>query len=131
KFQRLGVNVLWVALLVVVIGSFAGEWLAIQQKLGHVQNFWFGHMGYEFVDLGRFWAIALFAGLILWLTLVGRALWPAMTRPSEVRGLIGMVFISTISIGLLFGAALTWGRHSSLSMIEYWRWWVVHLWVEG
>jgi nitric oxide reductase subunit B len=42
-----------------------------------------------------------------------------------------MVFVSTICIGLFFGAALTWGRHTSLSMIEYFRWWVVHLWVEG
>ncbi|MCC6919335.1 MAG: nitric-oxide reductase large subunit [Alphaproteobacteria bacterium] len=131
KFQRLGVNVLWVALLVVVLGSFAGEWMAIQQKLGHGANFWFGHMGYEFVDLGRFWAILLFAGLMIWLALVGRALWPALRTPSESRGLIGMVFISTVCIGLFFGAALTWGRHSPLSLIEYFRWWVVHLWVEG
>ncbi len=131
KYQRLGVNVLWVALLIVVIGSFAGEWMGIQQKLGHAQNFWFGHMGYEYVDLGRFWAILLFAGLMIWLTLVGRALWPALKAPSESRGLIAMVFVSTICIGLFYGAALTWGRHSSLSMIEYFRWWVVHLWVEG
>ncbi|WP_338468454.1 nitric-oxide reductase large subunit [Novosphingobium sp. ZN18A2] len=132
KFQRLGVNVLWVALLVVVIGSFAGEWLGVQQKLGHgALNFWFGHMGLEYVDLGRFWAILLFAGLMIWLALVGRALWPALRTPSESRGLIGMVFVSTISIGLFFGAALTWGRHTPLSLIEYFRWWVVHLWVEG
>ena len=131
KYQRLGVNVLWGALLVVVIGSFIGEFFAIHQMLGTANNFWFGHMGYEFVDLGRFWAILLFAGLMIWLTLVGRALWPALKTPSEVRGLIGMVFVSTIAIGLFFGAALTWGRHTSLSMIEYFRWWVVHLWVEG
>jgi len=131
KFQRLGVNVLWVALLVVVIGSFAGEFFAIHQKLGTAKNFWFGHMGYEYVDLGRFWAILLFAGLMIWLTLVGRALWPALKRPSDVRGLIAMVFVSTVAIGLFYGAALTWGRHTSLSMIEYFRWWVVHLWVEG
>ena len=131
KYQKLGVNVLFGALLFVVVGSFAGEWLAIQQKLGHANNFWFGHMGYEYVDLGRFWAILLFAGLMIWLTLVGRALWPALRTPGETRGLVGMVFISTLCIGLFFGAALTWGRHSPLSMIEYWRWWVVHLWVEG
>jgi nitric oxide reductase subunit B len=131
RFQRLGVNLLFGALLVVVVGSFAGEWLGIQQKLGHGMNFWFGHMGYEYVDLGRFWAILLFAGLMIWLTLVGRALWPALRTPSETRGLIAMVFVSTVAIGLFFGAALTWGRHTSLSMIEYFRWWVVHLWVEG
>lgn len=131
KYQRLGVNVLWVALLVVVVGSFAGEFLAIHQKLGTAKNFWFGHMGYEYTDMGRFWAILLFAGLMIWLTLVGRALWPALKQPGETRGLIGMVFVSTIAIGLFYGAALTWGRTTSLSMIEYFRWWVVHLWVEG
>jgi len=131
KYQKLGVNFLWGALLVIVIGSFAGEWLAIQQKMGTGLNFWFGHMGYEYVDMGRFWAIFLFVGLMIWLTLVGRALWPALKNPGETRGLIAMVFVSTIAIGLFFGAALTWGRHTSLSMIEYFRWWVVHLWVEG
>lgn len=131
KYQRLGVNLLYGALLLVVVGSFAGEWMAIQQKLGHGVNFWFGHMGYEFVDLGRFWAILLFVGLMIWLTLVGRALWPALRTRNETRGLVAMVFISTVCIGLFFGAALTWGRHTPLSMIEYFRWWVVHLWVEG
>ncbi len=131
KHQKLGVNLLFGALLFVVVGSFAGEWLAIQQRLGHGTNFWFGHMGYEYVDLGRFWAILLFAGLMIWLTLVGRALWPAMKSRNETRGLVAMVFISTVCIGLFFGAALTWGRHTPLSMIEYFRWWVVHLWVEG
>lgn len=93
KYQRLGVNLLDGALLLIVVGSFAGEWMAIQQKLGHGVNFWFGHMGYEFVDLGRFGAILLFTGLMIWLTLVGRALWPALRTRNETRGLIAMVFI--------------------------------------
>ena len=32
---------------------------------------------------------------------------------------------------MFYGAGLTWGQHTHLSMVEYWRWWVVHLWVEG
>jgi nitric oxide reductase subunit B len=28
-------------------------------------------------------------------------------------------------------AGLMWGRHTNLAVAEYWRWWVVHLWVEG
>ena len=131
KYQRLGVNVLYVALLVVVVGSMAGEWLGVQQRLGLEINFWLGHQGYEYVDLGRVWQLLLFAGLMIWLTLVGRALWPALSRPSENRSLVVILFLSTVAIGLFYGAGLAWGQKTHFSMIEYWRWWVVHLWVEG
>jgi nitric oxide reductase subunit B len=131
KFQKIGANLLYLALLVVVVGSMAGEWFAVQQKMGLGINFWFGHQGYEYVDLGRFWQILLFAGLGIWLVLVGRALWPALRQKSETQPLLVILFLSTVAIGLFYGAGLTWGQHTSLSMIEYWRWWVVHLWVEG
>jgi nitric oxide reductase subunit B len=131
KFQRLGVNVLWICLIVIVVGSFAGQWLAVMQKLGLERNFWFGHQGWEYADMGRFWQWFLFIGLMLWLTLVGRALWPAMKKRDESRSIVGLLFLSTTAIGLFFGAALMWGEHTHLSMVEYWRWWLVHLWVEG
>ena len=131
RFQRLGVNVLFACLLVIVVGAFAGQWLAVMQKLGLAKNFWFGHQGYEYVDLGRFWQVFLFAGLGIWLTLVGRALWPAMRKGSESKSIVALLFASTVCIGLFYGAGLLWGEHTHISMVEYWRWWVVHLWVEG
>ncbi|MBK6703147.1 MAG: hypothetical protein IPG56_04755, partial [Caulobacteraceae bacterium] len=49
------------SLLVIVVGSFAGEWLAINRVITDLTtNFWFGHQGYEYLDLGRFWQIYLF-----------------------------------------------------------------------
>jgi nitric oxide reductase subunit B len=131
KFQRLGVNFLWVCLLVIVVGAFAGQWLAVMQKLGLAKNFWFGHQGWEYVDLGRFWQIFLFVGLMLWLVLMGRALWPALRRKDDLASIVGLLFLSTVAIAGLYGAGLMWGEHSHLSVVEYWRWWVVHLWVEG
>jgi nitric oxide reductase subunit B len=131
KYQRLGVNVLFTCLLVIVVGAFAGQWLAVMQKLGLANNFWFGHQGWEYVDMGRFWQWFLFIGLLLWLVLCGRALWPALTRRDEMSSIVGLLFLSTVAIGLLFGAGLMWSEHTHLSMVEYWRWWVVHLWVEG
>jgi len=131
KFQRLGVNFLWVCLLVIVVGAFTGQWFAVMQKLGLKYNFWFGHQGWEYVDLGRFWQYFLFVGLLLWLLLVGRALWPAMRRKDDLASIIGLLFLSTVAIALFYGAGLMWGERTSLSMVEYWRWWVVHLWVEG
>ena len=106
KFQRLGVNVLWVCLLIIVVGAFAGQWLAVMQKLGLEHNFWFGHQGWEYADIGRFWQWFLFIGLMLWLVLVGRALWPAIRRGGEGRSIVGLLFLSTVAIGLFYGAGL-------------------------
>lgn len=131
KGQRFGVNFLFTCLLVIVVGSLAGEWLGVQQKLGYVSNFWFGHQGYEYVDLGRFWQIFLFVGLFVWLFLMVRALWPAIKNPSPNRHLLALFLIASAAIGLFYGAGLMWGRQTHLAMAEYWRWWVVHLWVEG
>jgi nitric oxide reductase subunit B len=130
KGQRLGVNVLFGALIFVVVGSLAGEWLSIQQKLGNLW-FWFGTQGYEYVDLGRVWQILLFGGLVFWLWLMWRALRPALMRGDESRPLLMMFLISSIAIPLFYAAGLMYGQRSNLVTAEYWRWWVVHLWVEG
>lgn len=131
KFQRLGVNFLFICLLIIVVGSFAGEWLGVQQVFTNLSlNFWFGHQGYEYVDLGRFWQIFLFIGLLVWLVLMVRALLPALQNGKN-RSLILLLIIATVAISLLYAAGLTWGEHTHISIMEYWRWWVVHLWVEG
>ena len=131
KYQRLGVNFLFIALLIIVVGSMAGEWMGIMQRLGLTKNFWFGHQGYEYVDLGRFWQLFLFTGLIIWLLLMFRALLPAVRKPAENRQLLTMFIIASIAIAAFYGAGLMWGQRTHLSVAEYWRWWVVHLWVEG
>ena len=131
KYQKLGVNFLFLALLVIVVGSLIGQWLGVMQKLGLAQNFWFGHQGYEYVDLGRFWQLFLFVGLIIWLLLMGRAILPAIKQKSESRNLLILFLISTIAIAAFYGAGLVWGQQTNLAIAEYWRWWVVHLWVEG
>jgi nitric oxide reductase subunit B len=129
--QRLGVNVLFVALLLVVVGSLSGQWLSIHNKMSDVVSFYFGHQGYEYVDLGRAWQLALMGGLLLWLFLMIRVLRPALRKKGEQKQLVALLAVSTGAIALFYGAGLTWGRHSHLSIVEYWRWWVVHLWVEG
>jgi len=131
RFQRLGVNVLFGALLVVVLGSLAGEWMSVQGHLGLGTSFWFGHQGYEYVDLGRVWQIALFGGLGIWLVLMLRGLWPAFKEKAEGRNLVLLFAGSSAAIGLFYGAGLFYGSTTHLSVMEYWRWWVVHLWVEG
>ena len=131
KYQRLGVNVLFGALLVVVAGSLAGEYFAIHQKIGLDASFWIGTQGYEYVDLGRVWQIGLFVGLALWLVLMLRALWPALQRRDESRTLVQMFAAASVAVGLMYGAGFFFTAKTHLTVMEYWRWWVVHLWVEG
>ncbi|HSC85248.1 MAG TPA: nitric-oxide reductase large subunit [Pseudomonas sp.] len=130
KFQKLGVDVLFWALVAVVVGSFVGNYLAIAQIMPPEWNFWLGHQGYEYVDLGRLWQIGKFSGVAFWLVLMLRGILPAFRQPGD-KNLLALLSASVIAIGLFYGAGFAYGERTNLSVMEYWRWWVVHLWVEG
>ncbi|PAL22289.1 nitric-oxide reductase large subunit [Sphingopyxis sp. GW247-27LB] len=132
KHQKLGVDLLFWALILVVVGSFAGNYFAIAQEMPDGLGFWLGHQGYEFLDLGRVWQLALFAGLLFWLVLMLRCMMPALRREKEGdRSLLLLLTVSTVAIGLFYGSGLFYGERTHITIMEYWRWWVVHLWVEG
>lgn len=132
KYQKLGVDLLFVALLIVVLGSMAGQWMSVMHKFGNSDLwFWFGHQGYEYVDLGRVWQAALFVGLLLWLFLIGRSAVAGLREKITNRSLILLYLGTTAGIALFYAPGLFWGMRSHLTVVEYWRWWVVHLWVEG
>ena len=132
-YQALGVNVLFVAVLLLVVGSMTGQWLSVMNRLGTgTAWFYLGHSGYAYIDTGRLWQIVLLIGLCLWLFLVVRAVRPALNDPNGgTRSLLGMFILASVAIAGFYGAALGYGRHTNLAIAEYWRWWVVHLWVEG
>ncbi len=130
KWQKLGVDLLFWALVVVVIGSFTGNFLAIAQLMPAQWSFWLGHQGYEYEDLGRLWQIGKFVGIVFWLVLMLRGMVPALRNPGD-KNLLALLACSVIAIGLFYGAGLFYGERTHLSVMEYWRWWVVHLWVEG
>jgi len=131
RHQKLGVDVLFWALVVVVVGSFVGNYLSIAQIMPPQWNFWLGHQGYEYVDLGRLWQIGKFAGIAFWLVLMVRGIAPALKTPGSDKNLLALLTSSVVAIGLFYGAGLFYGERTNLSIMEYWRWWVVHLWVEG
>ena len=129
KYQRLGANVLFGALLVVVLGSLLGEWLGITGRLGDLW-FWLGHQGSEYLDLGRFWQLLLAVGLVLWLVLMFRALRPAM-KISGRSELASLFLYSAAAIPVFYLPALFYGPHTNFAVIDNWRFWIIHLWVEG
>jgi nitric oxide reductase subunit B len=131
KYQRLGVNALFGALLVVVLGSMGGQWLSVMHMLPGDLWFWFGHQGYEYIDLGRVWQAGLFIGLLLWLFLIGRSAIAALKDKTNNKSLILLYLGTTAGIALFYSPGLFYGMRSHITVVEYWRWWVVHLWVEG
>ncbi|MDQ2893036.1 MAG: cbb3-type cytochrome c oxidase subunit I [Pseudomonadota bacterium] len=128
----------WVTALIVV-GALVGNYLGI---MGHIDRgwFWFGNQGLPYLEIGRFWQILFSVGLFFWCLIVGRALWPtratlwAATREfwsGHIR-LENLLWASTANIAILyiFGMIPLTGIEKSFAITDYWRWWVVHLWVE-
>src|SRR5262249_9617281 len=104
KGQRLGVNVLFVALVAVVLRSLAGGSLSSHGRLSDAASFSWGHQGWEYLDLGRVWQAGLFLGLLIWLVLMLRAIQPALAERGERRPLVLMFALSAGTIALFYGA---------------------------
>jgi nitric oxide reductase subunit B len=130
KHQGKLVILLFAAVVVVVLGTLSGTWLSIQGIFGS-DGYLLGHQGYEYIELGRLWQLLLIAGMLIWLFLVWRSILPALKNENDRGGLTHLLLYSSIAIPLFYMAGLMYGKGSHLSDAEYWRWWVVHLWVEG
>ncbi|MFZ1730025.1 MAG: nitric-oxide reductase large subunit [Bacteroidota bacterium] len=128
--QKLLVDMLFWALVALVGGSLAGEYLGVRGDFGS-NWFWFGHQGWEYVDLGRFWQIILAVGLGLWLVIMYRGLKPALKKESDKGGLTHLLLYSSIAIPAFYGFAFFMSPGQHITMADFWRWWVIHLWVEG
>jgi nitric oxide reductase subunit B len=130
KRQGLLSGMLLGAVAIVIFGTLGGSWLSVTGRM-ESNNFLFGHQGYEYIELGRVWQLLLIAGMVIWLFLVIRAIKPALSREEDYGGITHMLLYSAAAIPLFYMAGLMYGSGSHLSDAEYWRWWVVHLWVEG
>lgn len=128
--QRAMVNLLFGALIVVAVGSLAGEWLSVQGLLGKLW-WWLGTQGWEYIELGRLWQILLAVGLTLWLVIVYRGIRGALRKPGDRGSMAHLLLYASILIPgfYLFGFINNPG--TNVSIAEYWRWFVIHLWVEG
>ena len=115
--------------MIVAIGSLLGEMLGVFQLLGNLW-FWFGHQGWEYLDLGRGWQVLLAAGLVLWLLLVIRGIGPARKDPDE-REISCLFLLAALAIPLFYLPAMFFNTTSHFTVVDTWRFWIIHLWVEG
>lgn len=128
----------WVTLFIVA-GAIVGDYLGI---MGVIDTgwFWIGNQGLAYLQLGRLWQIGFCAGLFLWSFIVFRGMWPTLDRlkTATIEFWTGKIklehlfWTSTINVAVLycFGMIPLTGIEKSFTITDFWRWWVVHLWVE-
>jgi len=127
--QRNAINLLFGAVVIVAVGSLLGEWAGLLQWLGSLW-FWLGNQGWEFLEIGRFWQFLLVIGLLFWCWLLWRELAPARRDP-ERRGLANFFLIAAAAIPVFYVPALFFGSTTHYTVVDTWRFWIIHLWVEG
>lgn len=122
--------VLFAAVVFVAVGSLLGEAASIKGAFGkNAAWFWFGDQGWEYLDLGRIWQALLVVGLFLWVAILVRGLWQRLR--SEHFGNLPYLFLySAFSIPIFYAAGLAFGKNADYAVMDFWRFWVVHLWVE-
>jgi nitric oxide reductase subunit B len=116
------------ALAIVVFGSLLGEYAGIEGRLKQTWA-WFGNQGFEYLDLGRFWQILLVVGLVFWVVILLRGLRGRLAKES-LGNMPWLFFFSALSIPAFYAVGLVARPASHFTSTDFWRFWVVHLWVE-
>jgi nitric oxide reductase subunit B len=116
------------ALAIVVFGSLIGEFAGIHGWMGGLWA-WFGNQGYEYLDLGRFWQILLSVGLFFWVVILFRAM-RGRLRNERLGNMPWMFFLAALAIPAFYAVGLLARPDASFPTADYWRFMVVHLWVE-
>lgn len=121
------VDVLWASLLVVAVGSMIGLYMGATGQMRETW-FWLGNEGRELINLGRVWDIGLVVGLVFWFLLI-----ISLIRKSATNNpIVSTIIWSAFAIATLYMAGMM-PVHKIMpnyTVDDYYRWWVIHLWVE-
>ncbi|WP_163706901.1 nitric-oxide reductase large subunit [Mycobacterium timonense] len=114
------------ALVLVVGGSLICEALSIY---GIIPAGGLFSQQWEFLDLPRLWQILLTVGLFLWIAIIWRGIRGKLKGESKMN-LPWMFFFTGLAIPAFYAVGLLAGHDTHYSVADFWRFWVVHLWVE-
>jgi nitric oxide reductase subunit B len=124
------VHLLFGAFVVVIGGSLLGEWAGISQMLGQWW-FWLGNQGWEYLELGRLWQYLLIVGLLVWFAILLKLVQPDTLSESAAKPLVRLFLLASLAIPLFYIPALFFGAKTNFTVVDTWRFWIIHLWVEG
>jgi nitric oxide reductase subunit B len=121
---------LFAALVLIVVGSLLGQAAGIKNIITiDGPWFWLGAQGWEFLDLGRLWQILLLSGMVFWAAIIFRGL-QSRLREEHHGNMPWLFFYSALSIPLFYAAGMAFWKEVNFTIMDFWRFWVVHLWVE-
>lgn len=123
------INFLFIALAILLVGSLFGQYLGVKGLLKNLW-FWFGNQGWEYLEIGRGWQVLMAIGLILWALLLYRMVRPSKMEPED-RELKTLFLLAALAIPFFYLPAFFFGSSTNFSTVDTWRFWIIHLWVEG
>lgn len=112
-------------LFVSVAGTLAGVYASIR---GWIASPLLGSEGTEYLEMGRLWRMGIAAGFTAWVVVLTSTLWGAAV---PWRPLLQVLVWIGGAITAVFYASFAYRPDSHWVVIDFWRWWVVHHWVEG
>jgi len=129
KGQVALINFLFIALAILLFGSFIGEYVGVKDLLNDMW-FWLGNQGWEYLEIGRGWQVLMAIGLILWTFLLFRTV--RFTREEhQDKELKTLFLLAAAAIPFFYLPAFFFGSTTDFSTVDTWRFWIIHLWVEG
>ena len=117
--------ILLAAVAVVVFGSLIGEFAGVHGWLGGLV----GDQGFEYLDLGRLWQVLLVIGLFFWVFILWRGLRGRLSQ-EHVGNMPWLFFFAALAIPAFYAVGLLAKSGDTFTVTDFWRFWVVHLWVE-
>ncbi|MEO6278365.1 cbb3-type cytochrome c oxidase subunit I [Roseateles sp.] len=123
-------HVLFAAFAVVIFGSLLGEWAGIAQLLGSLW-FWLGNQGWEYLELGRVWQVLLVVGLFVWFALLWSLVRSRALADRAAQPIVRMFLVAALAIPVFYVPAMFFGAKTNYTVVDTWRFWIIHLWVEG
>lgn len=128
--QKFLINLLFAMGVLVGAGVVFGIYLGPKSMINDTLAYWFGSQGWEFMELGRFWQILMLAAFVLWIVIIYRAVRPWLNWRNVWSVPSWLLYGSGIMVAFLFFGLLVMPR-MNFAISDFWRWMVVHMWVEA
>jgi len=127
--QQFLINLLFVLCVIVGAGVLIGVPSGFMGFLPENLAYWWGSQGWEFIEVSRGFFFILLAAFTLWIFIIYRGVKPWLTAKNIWSVPAWLLYGSALMVAFLF-FGLKVSPELNFAISDYWRWMVVHMWVE-